>query len=327
MSTVAVLLATFNSAKYIEQQIASLRDNTAPFTLHWLDDHSTDPTRALVVSAAGRFGIELVPWHRPGKLGVPAAFFELLEQVRADIYLFCDHDDIWQPGKIDATVAHLLPRAERPELCFSEPLVFDDGHPQRRRRYFELTGLTAAGAQQLSRAFAMNPAIGNTIGFTRPLRELYLECRQVARTNAVMHDWWLHLLALSRGSSRLLPDIPTTLYRQHPDNAFGVGWGGRRRTLALMWRRQQRYRRLVARQARGFVVAAAPGPALPELLAAASLIQTLDRRQSLWQLVTLLRRRVLLLPWRRALWLALVCALSPAIGTERTAGTVGREGS
>ena len=312
---VAVLLATFNSAKYIEQQIASLRENTTAFTLHWLDDQSTDETRALVESAAARLGIELVAWHQPQKQGVPGAFFELLDRVQADIYLFCDHDDIWQTGKIDATVSYLLPRVERPELGFSEPLVFDDGHPQVRRRYFELAGLTAEGAQQLSRAFALNPAIGNTVGFTRPLREIYLGHRQIARGNAVMHDWWMHLLALNLGTSHLLPDVPTTLYRQHRGNAFGVGLGGRRRTLALMWERQQRYRRLVARQARGFLLAVpglAPGAALPSLRDAASLIQTLDRRQSLLQLVTLLRRRVLLLPWRRALWLIVVCAVSNA---------------
>ena len=283
------------------------------FTLHWLDDQSTDPTRALVEGTAARLGIELVAWHPLQKQGVPGAFFELLERVQADIYLFCDHDDIWQPGKIDATVAHLLPLADRPQLCFSEPLVFDDGHPQRRRRYFELAGLTAESAQQLSRAFALNPAIGNTVGFTRPLREIYLESRQIARSHAVMHDWWLHLLALNLGSSRLLPDAPTTLYRQHRNNTFGVGLGGRRRTLALMWERQQRYRRLVARQARGFLLAASglpAGPVMPALLAAADLIQTLDRRQHLLQLINLVRRRVLLLPWSRVLWLVLVCAVS-----------------
>ena len=313
MSAVAVLLATFNSAKYIEQQIASLRENATVFTLHWLDDHSTDETRTLVESAAGRLGIDLVAWHQPHKQGVPGVFFELLDRVQADIYLFCDHDDIWQPGKIDATVAHLLPRVDHPELCFSEPLVFDDGQPQRPRRYFELAGVAAESAQQLSRAFALNPAIGNTVGFTRPLREIYLGSGHIARSNAVMHDWWLFLIALNSGTSRFLTDVPTTLYRQHRSNAFGVGLGGRRRTFGLMWERQQRYRRLVARQARGFLLAAsdlAPGPAMPVLLAAASVIQTLDRRQTLLQLATLLRRRVLLLPWSRALWLILVCAVS-----------------
>ena len=319
MSAVAVLLATFNSARYVERQIASLRDNATAFTLHWLDDHSTDQTRALVEGTAARLGIELVAWHQPRKQGVPGAFFELLERVQADIYLFCDHDDIWQPGKIDATVTHLLPRVGSPELCFSEPLVFEDAQSRRPRRYFELAGLTAENTQQLSRAFALNPAIGNTVGFTRPLREIYLGSRPIARSNAVMHDWWLYLLALNSGTSRLLTHVPTTLYRQHRGNAFGVGLGGRRRTFALMWERQQRYRRLVARQARGFLLAApglAPGPATPALLAAASLIQTLDRRQKWVHLVRLLRRRVLLLPWHRAVWLILVCAVADAPASD-----------
>lgn len=318
--TVAILLATYNSAAFVEQQIASLRDNRTRFTLHWLDDHSSDDTRTLVPALAARFGIDLVAWHQPERLGVPGVFFKLLECVAADIYLFCDHDDIWQPGKIDATVADLAPDAARPAFCFSEPWVFfDAGKPESRQRYFEIAGMTAADSQLLSRSFALNPAIGNTVGFTRPLRDLLLQHSDIARGHAVMHDWWLYLLASSLEASRMLRDVPTTLYRQHRNNAFGVGLGGKRRTLALMWERQQRYRRLVARQAAGFVRVApslAPGPALARLTAAAQLIQTLDRRQSLARIVTLLRRRTLLLPWRRAVWLALVCIVSDANATS-----------
>jgi glycosyltransferase involved in cell wall biosynthesis len=312
---VAVLLATYNSSSFIAEQIASLRQNATPFTLHWLDDHSSDNTRQLVEDLAAQTGIDLVAWHQPERLGVPGAFFELLECVQADIYLFCDHDDIWQPGKLDATVAHLLPDVSRPVLCFSEPLVFDDGKPGELRPYFELTGVPADAAQALSRAFSLNPAIGNTVAFTEPLRQIYLGHDEIARSHAVMHDWWMYLLALSLESSNMLREVPTTLYRQHRSNAFGVGLGGRRRTFALMWERQQRYRRLVARQARGFVLAApglTQGPALGRLVAAARLIGTLDRRQNPLELAVLMKKRALLLPWRRALWLALVCAVSDA---------------
>jgi len=58
--------------------------------------------------------------------GVPGTFFQLLECVDADIYLFCDQDDIWQRGRIDATVAHLLPDLASPVLCSSDPLMFYD---------------------------------------------------------------------------------------------------------------------------------------------------------------------------------------------------------
>src|ERR1044072_6774136 len=94
--TVAILLATYNGGRFIEPQIRSLKENTTPFTLHWLDDHSTDHTREAGRDAARRSASPLKAWHQPQRQEVPAAFFRLLESVDADIYLFCDQDDIWQ---------------------------------------------------------------------------------------------------------------------------------------------------------------------------------------------------------------------------------------
>jgi len=117
---VAILLATYNGARFVEQQIRSLKDNDIKFTLHWLDDHSVDNTRETVRAAARSGDIELKEWHQPQHLGVPGAFFRLLECVEADVYLFCDQDDIWQPDKIDVTVGELLPDLELPVICFSD---------------------------------------------------------------------------------------------------------------------------------------------------------------------------------------------------------------
>ena len=49
---VAVLLATFNGGPFVDEQIRSLAANNTPFTLHWLDDHSTDNTREIVRAAS-----------------------------------------------------------------------------------------------------------------------------------------------------------------------------------------------------------------------------------------------------------------------------------
>ena len=123
---VAVLLATYNGAPFIAEQIQSLAANSMPFTLHWLDDHSTDNTRELVSASARVAGIELHEWHQDQRQGIPGVFFKLVECVSADIYLFCDQDDIWQPGKIDATIKSLSPDLWQPALVYSDPLVFSD---------------------------------------------------------------------------------------------------------------------------------------------------------------------------------------------------------
>jgi glycosyltransferase involved in cell wall biosynthesis len=314
-NNVAILLATYNSGAFIDEQIRSLQENSAKFSVHWLDDHSTDNTRGIVYDLAARLGLHLVTWHQPQRFGVPGVFFKLLECATADIYLFCDHDDIWQAGKIDAAVANLLPDIARPALCYSEPLVFHDGDSKNLRGYYDLRGVRPAAAQTSSRAFTLNPAVGNTVGFTRPLRELYLLHKDIARTHAAMHDWWMYLLALTTGDSRMLIDVPTTLYRQHRNNVLGIGFGKNKLSVSRVWRKLQHNRRLVARQAAGFVLAADSmklSPAIEKMTATARLIQLLDRRQTPANVFNLLWRRQLQVPWRRALLLAAVSLVSDA---------------
>jgi glycosyltransferase involved in cell wall biosynthesis len=312
---VAVLLATRDSARFIEPQLVSLCENATPFTLHWLDDHSSDDTRDRVRRLSQRLRLELCEWHQNEGLGVPGTYFELLACVEADLYLFCDHDDIWQSGKLDATVADLSSRASLAALNYSEPWVFHGEDLQRRSRYYEVMHVTPAQATRLTGAFMFNPAVGNTMGITRALRDLFLSHRRIACEYAAMHDWWLYLLAAACGTAKLLEAVPTTLYRQHASNVFGAGMRSGTRTLRRMWQRQKVVRRLVARQARGFELALASLPDAPashRMRALAPLVATLERRQSLLELARLLRGHVMPCPAARAAWYSAACVLSGA---------------
>jgi len=313
---VAVLLPTYNGTRFIEPQLESLTRNSTPFTLHWLDDHSTDNTREAVRALAQSLGIRLVEWHQPEHLGVPGTFFKLLECVDADIYLFCDQDDIWQPGKIDATVANLLPDVASPVLCFSDFLLFYQDAPETFYRMTDVLGLRLPAALEVSRALTSPPPAGSTTGFTRPLREIYLRHKDIARAYAVMHTWWMYLLAVACGTHRMLSDVPTTLYRRHGNNVtsryVGRGLIG---GLISNWRLQQWLRRGVARQAEGFMLAAptlTPGPKLERLLAIAPFVATLHRRQSPVTLLRLARRGAMLSKRRNTLLLATACLWSDA---------------
>jgi len=254
---VAILLATFNGAQFVDQQIKSLTQNVTPFTLHWLDDHSTDDTRQIVRAAAQ--GLTLREWHQGERQFLPGAFFQLLECVEADIYLFCDQDDIWQPGKIDAAVANLLPDLASPVLCFSDSLMFYDDEPDIVRPLSEVFDSKPPKALQESRLFMTVIAPGHTQCFTRPLRNLYLEHKSIARTYARNHDAWMYLIANAAGTARMLTNVPTALYRQHDDNVTAalLRHGGKRLDRStLTWNQQQVLRRRVARHAQGFLLAA-----------------------------------------------------------------------
>ena len=313
---VAVLLATYNGARFVGVQIRSLKANAVPFTLHWLDDHSTDATRETVRASASSAGIELHEWHERQRQGVPATFFRLLTHVDADIYLFCDQDDIWEPGKIDATVANLLPDVASPALCFSDPLMFTHGKPASLRPVSEVFGYAKRPqALQESRLFMSACACGNTLGFTRPLRDLFLRHKDIAHAYARMHDSWMYLIAVVSGTARPLSNAPTTLYRQHGGNFTSGFFNPQGSRVVWNWRLQHRVRRSTSRHAHGFLLAAStlpPGPKLDRAVELARMIERLERRQSLLALARLIYRRATLPNWRDTLWLAVSCLFTDA---------------
>jgi rhamnosyltransferase len=315
---VAVLLATYNGARFVESQIRSLKENTTQFTLHWLDDHSTDNTREIVRAVSLSTGIALREWHQPQHQGVPAAFFRLLEGTEADIYFFCDQDDIWQPGKLDAAVANLLPDTASPVLCFSEVLMFKGDEPSVLYRLSDVLGTTLEVALLESRCFMSGFVAGNTQGFTRPLREIFVTHKEIARSHAIMHDTWMYLIAVASGAVRILPNGPTSLHRMHGSNATGTfgSWRGRGAGhLVSTWRQHQLIRRGIAREAEGFVLASAtlpPGPRLERLVSIAKLVAKVNRRQSPAALVRLVRRGAMWPSRRRAFGFAMACLCSDA---------------
>ena len=316
--SVSVLLATYNGSSFVGAQIRSLRDNSTAFILDWLDDHSTDDTREVVRAAAARAGVPLREWHQPQHLGVPATFFTLLESVEADIYMFCDQDDIWQPGKIDSAVENLRPDLEIPALCFSDPLMFYEDRPGVTVKMSDFHKIKTPEALEPSRALMVCPAAGQSIGLTKPLRDLYMRHRTIAREHAVEHSSWMYLIAVSSGTYRMLVNAPTTLYRRHSNNVTARYYERRGNMLGRLlatWKLQHALRRNMAKQAIGFVNAAHTlnvSPQLDRLVELGKIVSTMERRQSLLTLFRLARQRAMWPDWRHATWLSVSCLLSRA---------------
>jgi glycosyltransferase involved in cell wall biosynthesis len=329
---VAVLLATYNGARFIEQQIKSLMANFTPFTLHWLDDHSTDNTREVVRAAALRGNIELREWHQTQHLGLPSTFFRLLECVEADIYFFCDQDDIWQPGKIDATVENLLPDIGSPVLCFSDSLLFSEEEPDKLCRLYQRDRKTGIpDALRGSRMFTV-PVMGHSQGFTRHLRGIFLKHAAAAHDYAFLHDAWMYHIAMACGVARILPrDAPVALWRRHQESftrkqfALKPGNNGKLEVTPT-WRGLEKWRGIrlsresFSRHAEGFLIASKTLPQTPQLarvLELAQIIAKLDQRHSLADFSRLLRHDVLELSWGWRAWWTVALLLSTATPPKR----------
>lgn len=314
---VAVLLATYNGSRFVWRQIQSLSENATAFTLHWLDDKSTDNTVAAVRKCARAASIPLKEWRCDRHLGVPGSFFHLLERVEADIYLFCDQDDIWEAGKLDATVEYLLAHASEPALAFTGASLFDQDQPGviRRPVDFSPNGHIARLLRE-GRLFAFMPGCppAKTQGFTGALRDLFLSHKETAYAYAAFHDWWFYDIATACADIRMLSDAPGVLHRRHESNLCGKVFGSERRWPYRIWHQNQILRRIAARHARGLLIASKtlpPGERLDRMVALAQMVAGLEQRQSI---ITALRLvRLGFAPAGSRLAMSVNCVVSGAI--------------
>ena len=219
---IEVVLPTYNGAAYLQEQVESIhRQTLRPQRLLVRDDGSSDGTRALLVELQQQYGswLELLPMGR--NLGCIANVNCLLEASRAPYVALADQDDIWLPEKLVENFA-LLQRLEhqhgvqRPLLVHSDLELMDaDG-----RRL----GSTYVKHQHLDpRRTAPEPlALTNVVtGCTAMVNRALLDRALPIPSEALMHDWWLALVASCFGAIGWLPQ-PTGLYRQHGGNVLGA---------------------------------------------------------------------------------------------------------
>lgn len=215
---VEILLATYNGARYLPEQLDSLVAQThRPLSLVVRDDGSTDDTPAIVARYAERLPLRVLPG---GHLGVRRAFFALLAAAdpAAEYVAFCDQDDVWLPDKLARAVAALAERApDQPALYCARAILTDGalnpiGHTRLPNRppgfYNALIENIASGM-----ATVMNRAAVNLINAAPP----------DAAVNPI-HDWWAYQAVTACGTAIYDPE-PALLYRQHGRNTIGVARG------------------------------------------------------------------------------------------------------
>ncbi len=263
-----ILLATFNSGRFLAEQLDSVLAQTDPdWRLLVRDAGSTDSTAAIVAGYAAKDRrIVAVPG---GPSDARGSFAALLAASTAPYAMFCDHDDVWMADKVELTVGRLkelessLP-AGTPALVFTDAVVADESLAELSPSFFERTRLDPTRTAPNELAF-QNVAPGCSMAFNAALREK----ASPIPAEAVMHDHWMMLVASVFGRIECIRR-PTYRYRQHRGNVLGSPEVGARYFMRRLAQGRSALRsRLYAkvRQARAF--ADRFGDAAPECLRAA----------------------------------------------------------
>lgn len=200
---VSIAMATYNGARYLEEQLASfVAQARLPDELVVSDDGSVDATLDILQQFAERSPFPVRIHRNHESLGYARNFNKALLHCSGDLILLSDQDDYWLPDKI-RTVADIA--AQHPQhTVFVNDAVLTDG-------VLAPTGLTAL--RQL-RAFGLSQRT-LALGCCVAVRASFLSWILPIPDRYSAHDGWIVEFA-DRLGQRLIIETPLQLYRRHP---------------------------------------------------------------------------------------------------------------
>lgn len=232
---IAILLASFQGARFLDAQLESLvAQSYRNWRLVVSDDGSTDGTTDILRRfAAAHPGRDIQIRQGPQK-GATQNFLSMIEAVEpGEAMAWCDQDDVWRPDRLSRGIAALAAqRGARSGgfLHVTRTTICDQAlRPLRPAPLFQRRPGFANALVQ-----ACTP--GNTT-LVDPAGAALLKVasRGAAAADVVSHDWWTYQVITGAGGQVIRDPAQTVLYRQHPDNV-----SGRNDTPRAMWDRINR---------------------------------------------------------------------------------------
>lgn len=219
---VAILMATFNGERFIEEQINSICNQTfRDWTLYIRDDGSTDETISIINHFEKKDNrIHLISDNMK-RLRPMRSFLTLLKEVEADFYFFCDQDDFWEKKKLELMMSQILNQDNRkPNLVYCNLQCVDSSLNPIANKFNSLVGTVTNYSRCIT-----NDMPGCVMLINKALRDLTVKYTTNNYEGIMMHDWWIALIAQFCGEITFLNDR-LVLYRQHGDNTIGAGKNG-----------------------------------------------------------------------------------------------------
>ena len=191
-SSVFIVLATYNGAEFLADQIDSLILQTEPhWTLLIRDQSSIDSSLGICQDFAQKNDrIQVLPFDNDFARSALGNFTSLLAfaySKGAEYVFCCDQDDVWEPNKLELMLDRLkqLEGEEKaPSLVHHDLAVVNEFLEPIADSFIDMMQLRPSNEQKPQRLISRNEVTGCAMACNRALLEIALPVSD----QAVMHD-------------------------------------------------------------------------------------------------------------------------------------------
>lgn len=221
----AILLATYNSGFRLKILLNSLfNQSNQNWVLYIHDDLSTDETLDIITRYSHNYPnkIYLMDDDIKKRRGAKNSFFWLLQNINADYYMFCDHDDLWLPNKITISLDRIQELEKKyihkPICVFTDLAIVDDKYNIIYHSMWKKAKLNPNILKKDEYLKVFNCVTGCTMLFNKKAKEISLPYPN----DVPMHDWWIAYKINQKNGILSCINKSTILYCQHNNNVIGA---------------------------------------------------------------------------------------------------------
>ena len=207
---------------YLEEQVGSIIAQTyTDWKLYIRDDASTDDTGALIKRLA-HTDPRIIAMPSSGNLGAKESFMWMLRNVEADYYMFCDHDDVWLPKKVELTLKRMqeaeTEHSGSPVIACTNLKLVDAKLNVFAESYWKFRHYPMSVFNDKYYHLFYNNMPGCTMMLNREAKAVCFPYSE----KIVMHDAWFAIAVLWNKGFVVAEPEPLMLYRQHEHNVVGA---------------------------------------------------------------------------------------------------------
>ncbi len=208
-NTIAIVLSTYNGAKYIAEQLdAVLAQTYTDWRCYFRDDGSKDNTVEILRHYAKKDDRFIYLDDQKNNMGYNATYYYLFSMVKENYIAACDQDDVWHSDKLAANLRQIKiieTNQKIPSLVHSDSYFVDSNLKVIREYFIGKRGLKSG----LNGILFANCAQGGSLLFNKSLRDIALTVPPVLPC-----DYHLALIADMIGARAFIPER-LLKYRQH----------------------------------------------------------------------------------------------------------------